>query len=49
MECVCRTSAAMAGTEYGYVAGILLHSHECYLSGDMDAGFGRTGSFLCCI
>jgi hypothetical protein len=38
----------MAGAEYGYVIGILLHPFECHMFGIGDAGLGRTGmlSFL---
>lgn len=38
MECVCRTAAVVASTEYGHTVRILLHPVECDLSGDMDAG-----------
>jgi hypothetical protein len=43
VECICGTSATMACTEYGHIAGILLYPDECDLFGDMDAGLGRTG------
>jgi hypothetical protein len=38
VECVCRTSAVMACAEYGDVAGVLLHSIKCDMSGNLDAG-----------
>lgn len=35
----------MAGTEHGYIIGILLHFIECDLFGDFHAGSGGTSTF----
>ena len=46
MECIRGTFAIMACTEHGDIAGILLHSLQCDLPCDMDAGLGGTCMLL---
>ena len=45
MEWVRRTTAIMAGAEYGHLIRLLLHPVECHMFRAGDARFGRTGMF----
>jgi hypothetical protein len=45
VEWICETSAIMAGTEHGYIIGILLHIVECNLPSHFHAGFSGTSMF----
>jgi hypothetical protein len=44
VECICRITAAMAGAEYGYLVGVLLHPFECNMFRAGYARSGRTGT-----
>lgn len=43
VECLRRVITAMARPEYGHPLRILFHPHQCHISRDLDARFGRTG------
>jgi hypothetical protein len=46
VERIRETAAIMGRTEHGHPIRVLLHFVQCDMSGDMDAGLGRTCMLL---
>ena len=46
VEWIRRTSAIMARAKYGHIVGVLLHSVECDLLGDIHARFSWASMYL---